>query len=227
MAEIDVPAFQKVTAFVIRPTSTGYELLTFVHPLAGRQIPAGSVEEAELPASAASREVFEETGLEVRNAPLFLGLESEQLHNSGVMLETCRPLSVDNSSDSDRHQNSIRRGYRVSFEEEIGECVTVEHRVYDYNRSPPELLTATRGLVPIKKVARKLERHFFLMNCDVDGRRTWSREADGHVFKVEWVPLEPRPNLIGDQLGWLERYEHDIVRRLAEQRASPSDGGAC
>ncbi len=34
---------EKLTAFVTRPTSNGYELLLFEHPTAGIQIPAGTV----------------------------------------------------------------------------------------------------------------------------------------------------------------------------------------
>jgi 8-oxo-dGTP pyrophosphatase MutT (NUDIX family) len=57
---------EKVTAFVLRIGEFGGELLVFKHPTAGVQLPAGTVETGELPESAVTREVLEETGLVAR-----------------------------------------------------------------------------------------------------------------------------------------------------------------
>ena len=54
---------EKVTAFIIRKSKDGNDLLLFEHPNAGIQIPAGTVEDQETPEKAIIREVAEETGL--------------------------------------------------------------------------------------------------------------------------------------------------------------------
>ena len=57
---------EKVTAFVVRTGALGRELLVFKHPTAGIQLPAGTVEPGEPVEKAVVREVWEETGLQVR-----------------------------------------------------------------------------------------------------------------------------------------------------------------
>jgi 8-oxo-dGTP diphosphatase len=57
---------RKVLAYIIRDTDNKTELLVFRHrdyPLAGIQIPAGTVEEGESLVDATLREVLEESGL--------------------------------------------------------------------------------------------------------------------------------------------------------------------
>ena len=62
----------KVTAFILRPTPGGPELLLIQHPHAGIQIPAGTVEPGEDPLAAARREAREETGLTDLPEPVYL-----------------------------------------------------------------------------------------------------------------------------------------------------------
>ncbi|WP_170156970.1 NUDIX domain-containing protein [Roseimicrobium gellanilyticum] len=47
----------------MRKGPSGYELLVFEHPLAGRQIPKGTIESGEDPSLAALRELEEESGI--------------------------------------------------------------------------------------------------------------------------------------------------------------------
>lgn len=56
-------AIGKVTAFITRQGDRGPEVCVFEHPLAGVQLPAGTVEPGEDPLVGARREAFEETGL--------------------------------------------------------------------------------------------------------------------------------------------------------------------
>ncbi|HUQ83223.1 MAG TPA: NUDIX domain-containing protein [Gemmatimonadaceae bacterium] len=53
----------KAAACVVRAAPHGPELLVFRHPVAGVQIPKGSVERGEDPESAALRELAEESGI--------------------------------------------------------------------------------------------------------------------------------------------------------------------
>jgi RimJ/RimL family protein N-acetyltransferase/8-oxo-dGTP pyrophosphatase MutT (NUDIX family) len=57
-------SYSKVVAFVTRDGPSGAELLTFDHPNAGVQVPAGTLEAAENPLDGARREAWEETGLD-------------------------------------------------------------------------------------------------------------------------------------------------------------------
>ena len=54
---------EKVTAFIMRFTAAGPQLLLFEHPTASIQIPAGTMEVGEMPKTAVLREAQEETGL--------------------------------------------------------------------------------------------------------------------------------------------------------------------
>lgn len=71
-------ALTKVTALVVRPGVSGAELLVFDHPLAGTQLPAGTGLPGEDPVTAARRELFEETGVDMVDAGLLLHSEPEQ-----------------------------------------------------------------------------------------------------------------------------------------------------
>ena len=54
---------QKAAACVVRSSDRGPELLVFRHPLAGIQLPKGSIEAGERAADAAARELAEESGV--------------------------------------------------------------------------------------------------------------------------------------------------------------------
>ena len=70
------PPKQKVLVYITRDGPVGVELLVFEHrniPLAGIQVPAGSVNEGENAILAAKREVIEESGLNINTNPSFVG----------------------------------------------------------------------------------------------------------------------------------------------------------
>ena len=72
-------AIEKVTAFIIRESNAGRELLLFEHPYAGLQLPAGTVEEGESPVESVLRESREETGLTVLSIVEYLGVQNTRL----------------------------------------------------------------------------------------------------------------------------------------------------
>ncbi len=59
------PIVHKAAACVVRSAPHGPELLVFQHPVAGVQIPKGSVEPGERPEDAALRELAEESGITI------------------------------------------------------------------------------------------------------------------------------------------------------------------
>lgn len=69
-----MPIIHKAVACVVRrDPGQGPALLCFRHPLAGVQIPKGTVEHGEDIAAATLRELEEETGLTLTTAPDFIG----------------------------------------------------------------------------------------------------------------------------------------------------------
>ena len=65
----------KAVPVVVRWRSNKFELLVFDHPLAGRQLVKGTIEEGESAEAAAVRELFEESGLEGVSQAIFLGVQ--------------------------------------------------------------------------------------------------------------------------------------------------------
>lgn len=67
---------QKALAYIVRQSSTGWELLIFQHrglPSAGWQVPGGTIDPGKTPQAAVVREVFEESGLTQFEAVISLG----------------------------------------------------------------------------------------------------------------------------------------------------------
>lgn len=64
---------RKAVAVVLRPGATGHEVLVFRHPDAGVQLPKGTVEPQEMIEAAVLRELEEESGLDLRTQPEFIG----------------------------------------------------------------------------------------------------------------------------------------------------------
>lgn len=64
---------KKAVAVVMRPRDQATEVLVFRHPLAGVQIPKGTVENEETIEAATLRELEEESGLVLNGEPKFIG----------------------------------------------------------------------------------------------------------------------------------------------------------
>ena len=67
-------AVEKAVAAVVRPVGADLELLLFRHPLAGVQLPKGTVEPGETCTAAALRELHEESGLHLSVKPQPIGV---------------------------------------------------------------------------------------------------------------------------------------------------------
>lgn len=65
----------KAVPIVVRWRSNKIDLLVFDHPLAGRQLVKGTVEDGETAEAAAVRELFEESGVDGVSQVIFLGVQ--------------------------------------------------------------------------------------------------------------------------------------------------------
>ncbi|QDG53602.1 GNAT family N-acetyltransferase [Persicimonas caeni] len=188
----------KVTAFVVTADEP-HHLLVFGHPTAGLQLPAGTVEPGETPIAAAKREVWEETGLEVASRGVVL---CEQLSELGpdlaVMLETVASDGI-----------TFRRGHHVKVlaHDQAREAARIREEILDYNTTPPEVISATEGDVPVAALAHRIRRHFVLFVEPVQRAAPWVRRADGHDFEVRWTRLSediPLVEGLKSQKAWLK-----------------------
>jgi 8-oxo-dGTP pyrophosphatase MutT (NUDIX family) len=204
--------FEKVTVFVVRLSQVGPELLTFVHPSGGRQLPAGSVEPGEPFADAALREVREETGVTGLSGLDCIGEEIETLGDEAVAL-------VDtNVHDPSRDSVPIiKRGHRVRIEGIEGNTYTVTQLLYDLTVDPALEIPGIRGTAIGASFARRLSRTFWFAQAENDGHTGWSQTADDHQFHVDWVPLCSAPDLIPQQARWLAAYRDAIDVRLSRR----------
>ena len=190
----------KVTAFVVTADDP-HHLLVFRHPTAGLQLPAGTIEPGEDPITAARREVAEETGLAVNSVGAVLGEEVSELGDDGaVMVKT-----VDSGGEL------FRRGHRVKVltGHENQDIVRIREEVFDYDTTPPRLLSFTEGEVPADALTRYIRRTFVLFVEHLQPTEPWSRHADGHEFQVHWRRLAPDIPLVDglkNQKRWLRSY---------------------
>jgi len=200
----------KVTAFIIRRNHAHSELLVFAHPTAGIQVPAGTVEEGETFEYAVLREVHEETGLEqVRLVKMLVESSYSLKGNKQAFLQTTplfSELSLTSASvDIGYGDGSLfRRGMVVSLNREVEGWSEIVHEEYDLNVSPPKTQFSVRGWVPAHYLTARQTRRFFLLTPTQETPETWELLAEGrYLFRLYWVPLVPKPQLMAPQNEWL------------------------
>lgn len=187
----------KVTAFVVTK-DVPRQLLVFKHPTAGLQLPAGTIEPGEKPVAAAKREVREETGLEVTSPGVVLGEHVKELgQNAAALLETV-------ASDGELFQ----RGHlvKVLAHDRARGMTQIREEIFDYDITPPKLLSYTEGDVRSDALAFQIRRTFVLFVEQVRIAKPWIQRADGHNFEVQWTQLRQDVPLIDglkNQKRWL------------------------
>jgi 8-oxo-dGTP pyrophosphatase MutT (NUDIX family) len=154
-------------------------LLLFRHPLAGVQLPAGSIEKNESPFAAAIREVVEETGLHDLADPISLGTTTTHLPpSSRILLRGCSPQPAPDSpsrgarprrprppalppalAGADSSTCRLNRGLTVELLEIAGDEARVRADVLDYNHAPPTLLSRREGWVHTAALGSIIDRH--------------------------------------------------------------------
>lgn len=203
-------AFEKVTVFVTSERSGKLHLLTFQHPLAGRQLPAGSVEEYEKPEVAALREVREETGIKTRMELKLLGSEETILHQE-ALLRSMQSLRQKPKAHPQSDTPILGRGHKVAVKSICGRWANVVQLLYDLNVTPATVVSELCGWVPRDQLAKSVLRYFYYGRIAEAGPDKWQNEADGYNFGVEWVPIMPMPRLVKGQDQWLHSWYKQLI----------------
>jgi len=193
---------EKVTAFVIRTTPTGIELLLFLHSHAGIQIPAGTVNPGETPAEAVTREVAEETGLEDLTIYHYLGAKPEKLpEDQGVIAVHTKVYSRPDLNSFDWAY--IRPGITVSIERKAPGFTQIFYQEYDRVPDQQYVSMSIKGWVPEAVLAQSQRRHFYQLEFRGDSEDCWQVFSDHHWFTPFWAPLNNLPDIIPPQDEWL------------------------
>ncbi len=187
---------EKVAAFVTRDSRPGdansRELLVFQHsnPLAGIQIPAGTVEIGESPLDAVLREVTEETGLQticIAREPLLAPFELDEeewyldLHAGGREAMT----SLDRASPNVRVAR--RDGGKVLLQSTLSDGGSHEW-------------WASRSMI-----TRDVRRWLFHLVVEEKTEDRWERAFyTGQAWSFYWVSVMNDPGLSSKQHQWLE-----------------------
>lgn len=185
------PVLDKVTALVTRGRGAERDLLVFDHPLAGVQLPSGTVERGEPLETAVRREVREETGLVDVTIVARLAALPEPLPTEAVVFLRRVRARTAPGRQGDPVRLGARRGSAAWLRERLG----AEARV---SRDGVE------AWVPWGALTTRLRRHLFHLEASGPTQSSWTVRADGHRFRLRWVPLESDPGLIRPQNGWLD-----------------------
>lgn len=194
----------KVTAFVVRRTQRGHDLLFFEHPTAGIQIPAGTVEEGESPQEAALREVGEEAGLPVTalHVRRCLGCTERALPPDRrlILLPTRVYAHPDRTSFDWAY---LRRGITVQVNRRAKGFTQITYEELDRVPDPQYVTMSITGWVPDETLADVMRRHFFLLDFVGETAQRWTQYADRHLFRPFWAPVSALPPIIPPQDEWL------------------------
>ena len=139
---------EKVTALVTRERDGVKELLLFKHPTAGIQIPAGTVEDGEMPDTAVMREVYEETGLRDVKIDKSLGcIENELEENERVVAKTTQ-VYTNPSLSSNVYKEELTRGLTVNYNSTHAGFTHVSYVEYESVSDPSRIRCNITGWVP-------------------------------------------------------------------------------
>jgi hypothetical protein len=83
------------------------------------------------------------------------------------------------------------------------------------NIDPPRLQFSVRGWVPSLCLSARQSRRFFLLIPTQETPVSWDHLAEGHyLFRLRWVPLVPRPQLMPPQDEWLDLVYEQLLDKL-------------
>lgn len=196
------PNIKKVTAFVTRPTSSGYELLLFEHPSAGIQIPAGTVGSDERPDMAVLREASEETGLRGLKISHYLGaLVESPPPGYGLISQQTTVYARPDSSSFD--WTYLPRGLSVKIEREADGYSQVTYEELDRIPDSTYVTYQITGWIPNRYLSATQKRYFYQLSYEEPTDDRWTVQDEYHRFTLFWAPLAALPNIIPPQDSWL------------------------
>jgi len=194
---------QKVTCFIIRGANKNSEVLLLIHPEAGIQFPAGTVEPGEDIEAAARREAAEETGINGLVLMRFLG-ESDDPPPAGFLF-VAHPTPVYSRPDANSFDwVNFRTGLPVRVLRHKAGFTQVSYD--EPNRFPnPEYSTYTiTGWVHDDVLTDQRRRNFYLFESHNLTPPRWTVNIDNHLYELFWAPLHHLPAIVPPQDGWLK-----------------------
>ncbi|MDE0297826.1 MAG: NUDIX domain-containing protein [Candidatus Poribacteria bacterium] len=202
---------EKVTAFVTRERSGVKELLLFKHPIAGIQLPAGTVENGETPVAAVMREVYEETGLRRVKIEKSLGcIENELEENERIVAKTTR-VYTNPSLSSNVYKEELTRGLTVNYNSSHTDFTHVSYVEYDSASDPTRIRCNIAGWVPGKNLSARKTRYFFRLTALEETAMEWEVKGDqDHIFTLFWARISALPPLVPPQNKWLDCVHKEI-----------------
>jgi 8-oxo-dGTP pyrophosphatase MutT (NUDIX family) len=191
---------QKVAILCIRRES---RILVFRHDRGGVQLPAGTVDPGEDIATAAVRELQEETGLLVPSVTALFSLEEYGEDDERVVTADL-PLRAAPDTNSPIVMPSLWRTW-VRVRGTVEEFARVAVEMWDLDHVPATRTVSVEGFVPASALRRHQLRHVFHAVAPDDVRECWEVFAENqYIFRCYWVPLDDH-GLIDGHSRWVER----------------------
>ncbi len=201
-------ALGKVTAFITRTTEKSRELLVFMHPSAGLQLPAGTIEAGETPEAAVLRETAEETGLGTVSIIELLDVIMQPLApNQRMVLQRCVLQASPGSEGTLRLGTYLDRGQTVQVIKGNGVYQQVTYTEYSIEDDTFVAVSSKTGWIAARFLTDHVQRYLFHLTTTAPTPLQWTVDADGHSFSLFWVALDQDNGLIAPQQAWL-----DLVR---------------
>ncbi|MCA9906233.1 MAG: NUDIX domain-containing protein [Anaerolineae bacterium] len=199
---------QKVTAFITRGLPEPREILVIRHPVAGLQVPAGTVEASETPRAAVLREAGEETGL--KQLGIIALLNSRRVEfaaDEGLMFADALLQLTPDYSSTVVTSFILRRGMRVKLLDSEGNFLRIAYEEETYRDGGRNVKGRHTGWVVQSSVTRTVVRHFFHLMASDDTAAEWRVLGDMDLtFSCSWQPLQADLNLLPPQDEWLRTH---------------------